>query len=227
MRPAKRPDEEWDKFLERLGEWETTTEGLDTCAKDRLAQLATIEKEHGAHRKKVLTDAGIPERYWFMDVESPHETEGVKALSGELGGLVVLSGSIGCGKTAAACWWASRVEGGKFITAGRMSRISKWGDEVVEMVKASRLVIDDLGVEFSDEKGFFNSLLDDVLNERYSRKRPTVITTNLQGPLFASRYKGRIVDRVAEFDGFISLSGGTLRGAKQLGLLPAADGVHT
>lgn len=213
--------------MARLGVWEASPEGVAFLAKARLADLADVEQAHVERRKILLAEASIPERYWFMAVAEPHETEAVKALRAEIGGLVVLSGAPGCGKTAAVAWWLSRVAGSKFITAAKLSRISKWGDEVKALLKASRLAIDDLGVEFADEKGFFVSLLDDVINERYSRQRPTVITTNMQAAVFSGRYKGRIVDRVNEFEGFTSLSGGSLRGAKQLGLLPAEDAVHT
>jgi DNA replication protein DnaC len=213
--------------MARLGAWEASPEGIDFLARAKLAELAEVTEAHAERRRTLLSDARIPERYWFMAVAEPHETEAVKALRQEVAGLVVLSGAPGCGKTAAVSWWLSRAPGSKFITAAKLSRISKWGDEVKELIKATRLGIDDLGVEFADDKGFFVSLLDDVINERYSRQRPTVITTNMQAPLFSSRYKGRIVDRVDEFCGFTSLSGGSLRGSKQLGLLPAADGVHT
>lgn len=213
--------------MARLGAWEASPEGVETMAKNRVRELAEVAEAHAERRKTLLSEAQIPERYWFMAVADPHETEAVKALRTDISGLVVLSGAPGCGKTAAVSWWLSRVPGSKFITAAKLSRISKWGGEVKELVRASRLAIDDLGVEFADEKGFFVSLLDDVVNERYSRQRPTVITTNMLGPQFRLRYSGRIVDRVNEFEGFTTLAGGSLRGSKQLGLLPAADGVHT
>jgi DNA replication protein DnaC len=99
-----------------------------------------------------------------------------------------------------------------FMTAARLSRLSKFDDEMMgRVLRAVRLVIDDLAVEYADEKGFFRSLLDEVINERYGNRLPTLITTNLAADLFKERCGERITDRVREAGRFVSLDNPSLR----------------
>jgi DNA replication protein DnaC len=72
-------------------------------------------------------------------------------------------------------------------------------------------VIDDLGSEYHDAKGFFQTLLDEIIDVRYAGKLPTVITTNLDAAGFAAWYGERIVDRVREGGRFIACGNASLR----------------
>jgi hypothetical protein len=147
------------------------------------------------------------------------------------GGILVLSGSAGTGKTLAAVagvhayvsdpsmWTPGNKNVPKFvgtmpvwISAGQLARVDHFKQQDVDHVaKAEFLVIDDLGAEFQDAKGFFGSLLDEVIDSRYSSMRPTVITTNLDTDGFKSRYGVRIVDRIREAGLFVKCGATSLR----------------
>ena len=60
------------------------------------------------------------------------------------------------------------------------------------------IVIDDLGVEYLDKNGYFSHRLDELIDERYSNYRKTVITTNLNAKAFQTRYGARVADRIRE-----------------------------
>jgi DNA replication protein DnaC len=66
-----------------------------------------------------------------------------------------------------------------------------------------------------DSKGAYLSLLDEVVNTRYERLRPTVLTTNIDAQRFRARYGERITDRLNERSGFVVLAGGSLRGEQR------------
>lgn len=143
--------------------------------------------------------------------------------------LVVLSGLPGCGKTTASSSWlwswvnddanwmfdgfAPRLRGSAlFVSAAKLSRWSRYNDaEMEKLLKANRVVIDDLGAEFIDLKGSFMALFDELANERYANGRPTVMTTNLDAAAFKARYGERIADRIRECGRFVSIGGASLR----------------
>jgi DNA replication protein DnaC len=60
------------------------------------------------------------------------------------------------------------------------------------------MVIDDLGVEYLDKNGNFLQRLDELIDERYSNYRQTIITTNLNVKAFKERYGERVADRIRE-----------------------------
>ncbi len=62
------------------------------------------------------------------------------------------------------------------------------------------LVIDDLGVEVWSDR--FQSMLDGLLDTRYSSDLATILTTNLHLEAFRSRYGARITDRIRGSGGF-------------------------
>ena len=66
------------------------------------------------------------------------------------------------------------------------------------MFVVPHLVIDDLGVEYLDAKGYTQKRFDEILDERYSNFRKTLITTNLNARDFRDRYGTRIFDRIRE-----------------------------
>lgn len=132
------------------------------------------------------------------------QTEAVQKTAGIMDGITVLSGGVGCGKSLAAAVW---VGGGMFVSSALLSRWPRY--EMAEMrrlLMGNRLVIDDLGTEYMDDKGNFMAVLDECVNDRYSNDRPTMITTNLKAEDFRKRYGDRIADRVRDNGRFISLS---------------------
>ena len=137
---------------------------------------------------------------------------------------IVLAGPKGCGKSTAAglyLWEKTRPNHKSppkdmtWWTAARVSRISSFNDQLDKVMKTKTIVIDDLGVEYLDKNGHFNHRLDELIDERYSNYRKTVITTNLNARDFQSRYGVRVADRIREGfkhgGAYVEINQGTLR----------------
>lgn len=128
------------------------------------------------------------------------------SFANDLDGWLLLEGTYGCGKThlAAAVGNARLTMGDTvlFITSpdlldhlrGAFGPSSELGyDEMFDRVRnAPLLIIDDLGVEnpsqWAQEKLF------QLLNYRYSRQMPTVITTNADLDMLDPRVRSRLLD---------------------------------
>jgi hypothetical protein len=150
--------------------------------------------------------------------------------------LLVLSGGVGCGKTIAATercrafifatenW--NTYDADKYetephfkanlpvwTTASELARIDHFSELAVSrFMDAPLLVVDDLGAEYLDAKGFFAALLDEVVDSRYANKRATIFTSNLDAAAFAARYGARVVDRIREAGRFVGCGATSLRG---------------
>jgi DNA replication protein DnaC len=149
--------------------------------------------------------------------------------------FLILGGPPGVGKTAAACWlldapWTglqddpfggksvtvTREASGRFVTAEELAKASTFNAEFwSECRDASRLVIDDVGVESLDAKGWALGNLTSLLYHRHAHQLPTVITLNLTKQAFIDRYAshdgGRLRDRLNESARFVALTGPSLR----------------
>lgn len=102
-----------------------------------------------------------------------------------------------------------------FIDVSKLTRLSRYSDKDMAKVENPRLlVIDDLGVEYLDDKGSFLSTIDGIINSRYASTKKTVITTNLPSTKFKERYGERIADRIRESGQFVEISDKSLRGSK-------------
>lgn len=138
------------------------------------------------------------------------------------GWCLTLSSRPGVGKSSAAAWWLLEESAGlepspepvrRWCTSGYLLRVSSFDGTTAALAGPGPLVIDDLGVEFLDRGGHFHSRLDELLDERYSQMRPTLITTNLNAQAFKERYGDRITDRIREGCEFVEFSGNSLRGS--------------
>ena len=120
--------------------------------------------------------------------------------------FIALGGSRGMGKTLAASYVIAYL-GGKYTTAQRFARPGLDLDVLMRVPGA--LVIDQLGREYSE--GWAQAQIEDVVDERYRRKRLTILVGNLTRELFVKRY-GTILDDRIEGDGaFVVLYGDSLR----------------
>ena len=141
------------------------------------------------------------------------------------GWCLVLAGPKGCGKSTAAGWYLAQKTKSqvscppktrRWWTAARLVRVSGVNNEFEPLIQVPTMVIDDLGLEYMDKNGHFNSRLDEIIDERYSNYRPTVITTNLNAQAFKERYGARVIDRIREGfrhgGAFIEINHGSLRG---------------
>lgn len=190
------------------------------CPRRRVIEIAIEKRQGKAALRSRLAAAGVPERAlrYVFDAQ-PLETEALKALQDALSPikqlpalpptLVVLSGGVGCGKSCAAAWWLSQAEGA-WVPA---SELAKHGSDpaIPERLKAPRVVLDDLGMEYLDGKGFAQATLDGVINHRHEQLLPTVITTNLGMDEFKARYGPRVADRIRESGRWLVIAAPSLR----------------
>lgn len=118
--------------------------------------------------------------------------------------ILVLLGGRGAGKTTAATWLAAEVGGSRpgFVRAGELERAGRYDRDFNAWV-ASRtlLVIDDMGVEWSDARGAFRSILDELVDVAYGARRRLVLSTNLDAGTLADRLGERIWSRFCDADG--------------------------
>ena len=144
--------------------------------------------------------------------------------------ILVLAGAPGCGKTQAAAWCVAQPPfrdydgihgpGGhwpgdlmpRFLDVSRLARMSRYDESLMTpLERCALLIIDDMGQEYVDAKGFFHSLIDGLINARHADQLKTIITTNLSRPDFELRYGPRVADRLRDGT-FISSAEQTLRG---------------
>lgn len=206
---------------------------LDEAHDQRVAEFEADqetlrERERVDALRRHLVECGCPIKDLTRVLEKrTSETEAMLTARGAImnrEGIVVLSGLPGCGKTTAAAWWLLQprervpyvgTSSARFIDATGLARWPKYDNaEMLKLTRSRALVIDDLGVEYADKKGAYSSLLDEVINSRYSAELPTVITTNLPGAEFKARYGERIADRIREAGRFVELGGESLRGKR-------------
>jgi DNA replication protein DnaC len=242
-RIQKREADEAAKAGISVDELRARREAIEADEQKRKRQHA--EKMRADEIQRRLEEAGVPARAQVFDVASLAATPAVRAVREAGDAIInVLAGSPGVGKTVAAALWmfehlsaserwqyggsaewttggermVYRWTGGKLVwrSAGDLARTDHYSREAVgEIETADRLVIDDLGAEYTDAKGFFLSLLDEIINARYGNNRPTVITTNLDVMAFRNRYGERIADRIREAGRFVNCGAKSLRGKAQ------------
>ena len=96
-----------------------------------------------------------------------------------------------------------------FMRGNALARYDRFNESAMgALLGASRLVLDDIGTEYLDERGAYLSLLDELIDVRYSQELPIVITTNLTAPEFKGRYGSRIARRIRECGAFAALKDG-------------------
>lgn len=200
----------------------------------RLAEIKAILKPHRDHARReefprVAAKVGFPSRS-IADATAPDlDTSGsyYRALEAALTeqahrrralNMIVLAGHAGTGKTTAVTWYGlqAHVGGGyppKFLTAAKFFRMSRYDGERDPYLKASELVLDDLGAEYLDAKDNVVVDFDELVNGFYAECRLLILTTNIRfvtpeqrakhkAPstevTFQDRYGVRVVDRLRQ-----------------------------
>jgi DNA replication protein DnaC len=206
-------------------------------------QAEMVEAERRFRRQQVenlRARSEIPKRVWpFLD--APRQTPALDAAfefaGSERDTILVLAGGVGCGKTVAACaalerWVTetirrSRANGyrpvyardaeGRVVKAIDLARAGTFDREFWDKLAAvDFLVVDDLGTEPLDEKGWMVANVRALIDRRYDDERRTILTTNLGLEAFKTRYcadGGRLLDRLRECGAFIGLTDTSLRTA--------------
>lgn len=170
-----------------------------------------LDKQERETRDQFL-QAGVPER--VLDAASG-EVVPTDALKNSLrdDAIVVLAGAPGRGKSVAACAWLVLGQTSvKWVSAGSLSRGIAYDDEAFQrLARVGRLVIDDVGTEYQDQKERYLATFGELVDARFGNKRPTLLTTNLTVAVFKERYGERLASRINEDGAFIVCGGPDLR----------------
>lgn len=162
---------------------------------------------------------GIPEIHLAAVYDhEPVECDALTAVRMFVGSghvILVLSGGVGLRKTGSACWLLTR-KAGRFVKADELMRLAGSRDpEDVTLWRQTRgtqvLVIDDLGGEYVDDKGWAVKVVNALVDYRYEHRLKTVITTNLEAPKFRATYGERVADRIRESGRWLTLGGQSVR----------------
>lgn len=184
------------------------------------------QERHASWVRK-MGEAGIPERFRSRTLDSYKATNAgqKRALTfmteyaeqfsrvRETGRSAILCGLPGTGKTHLAIGVALHVialgKAAAFTTVQRMIRRLKdsWRKDSIEsesdvinlLVYPDLLIIDEIGVQFGSE--FEKNFMFDLLNERYEKRKPTILLSNLTSAEIKVFLGERVYDRLKEDNG--------------------------
>lgn len=115
--------------------------------------------------------------------------------------FLILAGPRGVGKTFGGALVSYGHEESLLVKVLRIQQGGLFGPGS-ELLNRARdvecLVLDDLGVEYLEDKGIMMSILHDLIDARYEHSGPTVITTNMNLEAMAKRYSPAIIRRLKE-----------------------------
>tara|TARA_R100001480_G_scaffold104823_1_gene107419 strand:- start:2226 stop:2936 length:711 start_codon:yes stop_codon:yes gene_type:complete len=220
--------DEWMQACRKLQQRQKTLE-IERSKKGEKAQPEFYPRGvSDEDRVKCLQMWGVPERI-LKNLRSLRETKAVKwvrqfSLQPREAWCLVLSGGKGTGKsTGASVWLHENVPEDNIPTyekrywwsGTRIARTNGYAKDFENMIQHKLMVIDDLGVEYLDKNGNFLQRLDELIDERYSNFKRTIITTNLNVEAFQKRYGERVTDRLREGfaygGGFYEISDDSMR----------------
>lgn len=224
--PSRLDHETREQWSARFETWEASESGRGWREARARAAQAEADRIRRETWPAVVEALGVP--LALAELVAAGQLEATDALvtvrSSEFR-ILVLAGNVGVGKSVAAAWWllAPHIVGSPlpyrkadrkslWVSASRLARWQRYDDdEMARLLLAPRLVIDDLYAEFSDAKGNFISILDEVVSDRLANKRPLVITTNATIEVFRERYGERVADRIREHGWFQGCAGESMR----------------
>lgn len=203
------------------------------------AAAATAKKEAAeAEWVRKLERAGVHKRYQGCTIESFFENKLPPQIGDAMAQIVqyieeleknikcgrglILMGPVGTGKTSAAIavlqYGLQRDYGGLFIgmsslldtifTTKERNR-EEWVEFERRLRETTLLIIDDLGTERPE--GWVQIKLDSIINERYNRMKPVIVTTNLDAKGLKNTYTERIIDRLRQTNKILAFPGPSLR----------------
>jgi DNA replication protein DnaC len=212
-------------------------------AEERRKQAEQMAENNRRAWEAKIGRAGIPERFRDRELSAyVATTEGQqRALKFaqtyadkfneviETGKSALFIGKPGTGKTHLAIGIALHVmrehkRSALFITVMRAIRSIKdtWrkdselseAEAIEDLVFPDLLILDEVGIQFGSDAE--KLLLFDVLNERYERRKPTLMLSNLTAPEVAAYLGERVMDRLREDGGqAIVFDWQSHRGARQ------------
>jgi len=207
-----------------------------------IAEREQAEKdaqERHASWVRRMGEAGIPERFRNRTLASYKATNAGQKRAlvfmteyaeqfsrvSETGRSAILCGFPGTGKTHLAIGVALHVmtigKAAAFTTVQRMIRRLKdsWRKDSLEsesdvinlLVYPDLLIIDEIGVQFGSE--FEKNFMFDLLNERYEKRKPTILLSNLTTAEIEIFLGERVYDRLKEDGGqYVSFDWVSFRG---------------
>lgn len=199
-----------------MDELRQRTAGIDWDAQDAAVERAKkraeerAERERTHDRARLMERAGFPERALEIAIKPDLDSAPVAAVRDRYVGrpIAVLSGPVDCGKTVAACWWTLHrsQRPARFVRAAAFASSSRYARaEREELLTAGVLVLDDLGAEYADAKGSFQSDFDELIDVFYASRRHLIITTNVPAAAFPARYGTRVASRIREAGRWLEL----------------------
>ncbi len=190
---------------------------VDRAERERADREAAEAREA---RLRFFAGAGIPERLHRLLLTGAADDRPSLVVvrswlrDGCRPAFLVLAGVPGTGKTTAGCW-AIAERGGHRVKAREIAAGSDFDPGFLRpLERASLLVVDDMGAESLDEKGWAVGRFARLIDARYERDAPTVIVTNLPMPAFLHRYGGdggRLRDRLREVARWVDVAGESMR----------------
>ena len=190
-------------------------------------QEAAKEVENEESRRREIafpreqTTAGIPLRYRGatlspFPITAPGQEDVLDAAkdfsctSGEDSTGFILMGKVGAGKTNLACAvlneflrkgltarFLSAVQAVRFIKDSWRKDSDRTENQAIKsLLSPHLLIIDEIGVQFGSETEHL--FLNEIVNERYNAKKPTILVTNLDMKGFTELLGDRVVDRFRE-----------------------------
>lgn len=174
-----------------------------------------------------LANSNVPHKFTNVSPDFEGDRELVwftAALEGRSTGPLILSGTVGTGKSHKSCsmlraFIEKRNSPGYYITAAEYCRDirSTWSGRadfseaqiLRRYSETTFLVLDDLGAG----KAADVDLIQDLICERYDAGLLpyTVVSTNIAAPAFNERFGERVADRLREGATLIELTGASLR----------------
>ena len=195
----------------------TVEELIRADEKQQREEAVRRARQEEANTRESLLRAGVPLRT-LESAEQPIDTPALREIW-EPADLLVLAGNPGVGKSVAACVWLIRSSSTesytgswRWIQAGSIARGFAYDEDAFGLItQVHALVIDDLGIEYLDQKDRYLSTLEEILSARFANRRPTLLTTNLTPEKFKERYGERLVSRINEDGAFVVCGGEDLR----------------
>lgn len=218
------------------GEKDVELKGCPDCNLERIE----AERRREAERLRLLKidRSNIPQRFRDLSLESfPRayldQAETVDrckrwvqhfkavATDGPRGSWLVMTGSVGAGKTGIACSVLQKIiEMGYKGLYHTVPTIRSWcwdstrrgsypSEAMTELVRTDLLIIDELGTTTSGDAE--NALLNELLDKRHAQLRPTILISNLNREQLAIQLGDRIYDRVQQCAAWLTFDWPSLR----------------
>ena len=206
------------KFADIVAEAKKNADALQVA--DETASLATKIR----HRAEAVASSGILLAH--RDIEAIAHTQysrtrALEALqsfgtSESDRRILILSGSVGCGKTFAGAVAIASFGSGAFIASRELGR--RFEPHQVELdagitmpdLKQGLIVLDNLGAEVDRTDARWSVAFAAFIDHRQMHGK-TIITTNLQAKEIHARYDARILDRLNDCAVFVPVSSESLR----------------